>query len=66
LLVAVEIELFTKLSDGKQMALNELQKVLGMETGLTGVFVSALPSHGLLQVGKQKKAVKVIFEFSCI
>jgi hypothetical protein len=40
---AVELELFTKLPDGKQMVLNELQKLLGMEARLTGVFVSA---HG--------------------
>jgi hypothetical protein len=66
LLAAVELELFTKLSGGKQMTLNELQKVLGIEPRLTVVFISALASYGLLQVGKQKKAVKVIFEFSGI
>jgi hypothetical protein len=38
LLAAVELELFTKLSGGEQMALNELQKVLGIEAQLTGVF----------------------------
>ena len=31
LMAAVELELFTKLSGGKQMKLNELQKALGME-----------------------------------
>jgi hypothetical protein len=30
-MAAVELELFTKLSGGKQMKLNELQKALGME-----------------------------------
>ncbi len=54
LMAAVELELFTKLSGGKQMKLNELQKALGMEARPTGVFASALASLGLLQIRKQK------------
>lgn len=43
-MAAVKLELFTKPSGEKQMTLNELQKVLGMEAHLTGVFLSA---HGI-------------------
>jgi predicted O-methyltransferase YrrM len=52
---AVELELFTKLSSGKQMTLYELQKVLGTEARPTSVFASALASLGLLQVTKTEE-----------
>jgi hypothetical protein len=44
LMAAVELELFTKLSGGKQMKLNELQQALEMEARPTDVFASALAS----------------------
>jgi 3-hydroxy-5-methyl-1-naphthoate 3-O-methyltransferase len=50
LMAAVELELFTKLSGGKQMTLKELQQTLEMKERPTDVFVSALASLGLLQV----------------
>jgi SAM-dependent methyltransferase len=54
LMAAVELELFTKLSGGKQMTLKELQQTLEMEERPTDVFASALASLGLLQVTKKK------------
>jgi hypothetical protein len=54
-LLAVELELFTKLSGDKQMTMNKLRKVLGMEAHPTSVFASVLASLGLLQVTKKKK-----------
>jgi hypothetical protein len=54
-LFAVELELFTKLSGDKQMTMNKLRKVLGMEAHPTSVFASVLASLGLLQVTKKKK-----------
>jgi hypothetical protein len=53
-MAAVQLELFTKLSGGKQVTLDELQKVLGMEARPAGVFASALESLGLLQVTKKE------------
>jgi SAM-dependent methyltransferase len=54
LMAAVELELFTKLSGGKQMTLKELQQALEMEARPTDVFASALASLGLLQVTKKE------------
>jgi 3-hydroxy-5-methyl-1-naphthoate 3-O-methyltransferase len=53
LMAAVELELFTKLSGGKQMTLNELQQTLEVEARPTDVFASALASLGLLLVTKK-------------
>jgi 3-hydroxy-5-methyl-1-naphthoate 3-O-methyltransferase len=61
LMAAVELELFTKLSGGKQMTLNKLQKILGMEARPTGVFGSALASLGLLQVTKTEEDGEDLF-----
>ncbi len=61
LMAAVELELFTKLSGGKQMTLNELQKVLDMEARPAGVFASALASLGLLQVRKTEERGEDLF-----
>ena len=61
LMAAVELELFTKLSGGKQMTLNELQKALGMEARPTGVFASALASLGSLQVTKTEEGGEGLF-----
>jgi len=60
-MAAVELELFTKLSGGKQMTLNKLQKILGMEARPTGVFASALASLGLLQVTKKEEGGEGLF-----
>jgi 3-hydroxy-5-methyl-1-naphthoate 3-O-methyltransferase len=54
LMSAVELELFTKLSGGKQMTLKELQQALEMEARPTDVFASSLASLGLLQVTKKE------------
>jgi 3-hydroxy-5-methyl-1-naphthoate 3-O-methyltransferase len=54
-MAAVQLELFTKLSGGKQVTLDELQKILGMEARPAGVFASALASLGLLQVMKKEE-----------
>jgi predicted O-methyltransferase YrrM len=54
LMAAVELELFTKLSGGKQMTLKELQQALEMEARPTDIFASALASLGLLQVTKKE------------
>jgi hypothetical protein len=61
LMAAVELELFTKLSSGKQMTLNELQKILGMKARPTGVFASALAYLGLLQVTKAEEGGESLF-----
>lgn len=61
LMASVELELFTRLSGGKQMTLNELQKVLGMEARPTSVFASALASLGLLQVTKTEEGSEDLF-----
>jgi hypothetical protein len=54
LMAAVELELFTKLSGGKQMTLKELRQTLEMKERPTDVFASALASLGLLQVTSKK------------
>jgi predicted O-methyltransferase YrrM len=54
-MTAVQVELFTKLSGDKQVTLDELQKILGMEVRPAGVFTSALASLGLLQVTKKEE-----------
>jgi 3-hydroxy-5-methyl-1-naphthoate 3-O-methyltransferase len=65
-MAAVELELFTKLSGGKKMTLNELQKVLSMEARPTSVFASALASIGLLQVTKTEEGGEGLFANSPI
>ena len=65
-MAAVELELFTKLSGGKQMKLNELQKALGMEVRPTAVFASALSSLGLLQITKTGVGSESLFANSPI
>jgi 3-hydroxy-5-methyl-1-naphthoate 3-O-methyltransferase len=60
-MAAVKLELFTKPSGEKQMTLNELQKVLGMEARPTGVFASALASLGLFQVRKTEEGSEGVF-----
>ena len=59
LMSAVELELFTKLSGGKQMTLKELQQALEMEARPTDVFASALASLGLLQVTKKESSERL-------
>ena len=59
LMSAVELELFTKLSGGKQMTLKELQEALEMEARPTDVFASALASLGLLQVTKKESSQRL-------
>jgi hypothetical protein len=61
LMAAVELELFTKLSGGKQMTLKELQQALEMKARPTDVFASALASLGLLQVTKKKEGSERLF-----
>ena len=65
-MAAVELELFTKLSGGKQMKLNELQKALGMKARPTGVFASALASLGLLHITKTVVGGESLFPNSSV
>ena len=60
LMAAVELELFTKLSGGKQMTLKELQQTLEMKERPTDVFASALASLGLLQFTRKKDGERVV------
>jgi hypothetical protein len=66
LMAAVELELFTKLSGGKQMTLKELQQALEMKARPTDVFASALASLGLLQITKEKEGSERLFANSPI
>jgi hypothetical protein len=54
LMAAVELEIFTKLSGGRQFTLKELQRVLEMDARPTVVFASALASLGLLQITRKE------------
>ncbi|HVX03445.1 MAG TPA: methyltransferase [Nitrososphaera sp.] len=54
LMAAVELNLFTKLSGGKQVNAQELQEMLGMERRPVEVFATTLASLGLLQKKEDK------------
>jgi Dimerisation domain len=55
LMTAAQLELFTKLSGGKKVTLDGLQKILDIEVRPVGVFASAIASLGLLQVTKEEE-----------
>src|SRR5919201_457503 len=59
LMSAVELELFTELSGGKQVTLEQLEQALGMEARPADVFASALASLGLLQVTRKEDSERL-------